>query len=215
LKPEQQIILADSAEAASIKTVTGWVSRTGRFWGDDERMARYDGSTHHKCEKCGSLVENRSYCQPCHEAKKIGEWASMPRATWNGTDLLYSHAADVYFHALDSLADYCHDNDCTPESLRLAICVPNYAHEIDPSDFFSDDMAEDGDLPSDLQEAFDALNAVIRQRSTPLSWSPGKFVPTSESVQMTPEQQSPTDPNSAWQPMAEAKILLNKDNVAT
>lgn len=178
----QRIILPDSAEAATIKTVTGWVSRTGRFWGDDERMARFDGSTHHKCEQCGALVGNRSFCGPCHEVKKIGEWASLPRGAWNGTDLLYSQSADVYFHDRDSLADYCHDNNCTPESLRLVICVPNYAHEIDPSDLFSDDMAEDGDLPNDLQEAFDVLNAVIRQRSTPLSWSPGKIVPTSESV---------------------------------
>ena len=42
----KQIILPESPEAASVQTVTGWVSRTGRYWGNDERMARYDGSTH-------------------------------------------------------------------------------------------------------------------------------------------------------------------------
>ena len=45
---EKQIIMEDSPEAASIQTVTGWVSRTGRFWGNDERMARFDGSTHNR-----------------------------------------------------------------------------------------------------------------------------------------------------------------------
>ena len=35
---EKPIIMEDSPEAASIKTVTGWVSRTGRFWGNDERL---------------------------------------------------------------------------------------------------------------------------------------------------------------------------------
>ena len=42
-KEPEKIVTYDSAEAASIQTVTGWVSRSGRFWGNDEHMARYDG----------------------------------------------------------------------------------------------------------------------------------------------------------------------------
>lgn len=41
-KEPEKIIPYDSAEAASIQNVTGWVSRSGRFWGNDEQMARYD-----------------------------------------------------------------------------------------------------------------------------------------------------------------------------
>ena len=44
----KKIILPESPEAASIQTVTGWVSSNGRYWGNDEHMARYDGSTHRK-----------------------------------------------------------------------------------------------------------------------------------------------------------------------
>ena len=41
----EQIIAYDSAEAASIQTVSGWVSRAGRFFGNDEHMARHDVTT--------------------------------------------------------------------------------------------------------------------------------------------------------------------------
>ena len=47
---DKSVIMYDSPEAASIKTITGWVSSAGRFWGDNEHMARYDGSTHMKCK---------------------------------------------------------------------------------------------------------------------------------------------------------------------
>ena len=39
-KEPEKIVPYDSAEAASIQTVTGWVSRSRRFWGDDEHMAQ-------------------------------------------------------------------------------------------------------------------------------------------------------------------------------
>ena len=56
---EKPIIMEDSPEAASIKTVTGWVSRTGRFCGDDERMARFDGSTHNRRDPSRHRVRTR------------------------------------------------------------------------------------------------------------------------------------------------------------
>lgn len=71
-KQQPEMILASSPEAASIQTVTGWVARDGRFWGDDERMARYCGSTHSICEKnpAHGPVENRSYCEACYAERR-------------------------------------------------------------------------------------------------------------------------------------------------
>ncbi len=37
---DDPIILPDSPLAARHRTVTGWVSRDGRFFGDDEQTAR-------------------------------------------------------------------------------------------------------------------------------------------------------------------------------
>lgn len=48
---DKKRILYDSPEAASVQTVTGWVSSRGMFCGNDEHMARHHGSTHRVCEK--------------------------------------------------------------------------------------------------------------------------------------------------------------------
>lgn len=181
---DEKTIPYDSPEAASIQTVTGWVSRSGRFWGNNEHMARFDGCTHRKCEKCEALISVRGYtiCDQCREAKEIEKYQAMPSKPWDGVSMLYSHAADTYFSDLDEVSYHCEENDCTPDSLRLVICEPNFANEIDASDHYSDDLPEDGDLPADLDEAFHRLNEVIRACKTPLSWSPGKFAPTADSI---------------------------------
>lgn len=172
-KPEI-IILDTSDEAASIKTVTGWVSRTGRFWGDDERMARYDGSTHKTCD-CGQIVAQNDYCRPCSDARQLAKFHAMERAPWNGTDYLYSEAADGYFADMAEVEEYCAENDLTLVDMRLVICEPNDAREIDPNEHYTDDLAEDCEVPAAIAAAFEVLNKVIREHGTALSWSPRKY----------------------------------------
>ena len=189
---EKPIIMEDSPEAASIKTVTGWVSRTGRFWGDDERMARFDGSTHRRCE-CGEVVGQHSYCRICSERKEVEKFEAMPEAEWDGVAMLYSQVADQYFRDENELADYCSDCDepCTPDDLRLIICKPNYLREVDLCEDNCDEMPEDGDescLPDAVQEALEVLNKAIRESRTPeqaISWSPGKTKPKAGSIDIT------------------------------
>ena len=91
-------------------------------------------------------------------------------------------AADAFFQDADDLSNHCEENECTPQSLRLVICDPQYARQIDAEDHYSDELPEDGDLPPELEEAFERLNEAIRSCRTPLSWIPGKFAPTDESV---------------------------------
>ena len=64
---DKKRILYDSPEAASVQTVTGWVSSRGMFCGNDEHMARHHGSTHRVCEKNldHGEHETRGYCEVC------------------------------------------------------------------------------------------------------------------------------------------------------
>ena len=186
---EKLVIMEDSPEAASIKTVTGWVSRTGHFWGNDERMARYDGSTHKRCE-CGEIIEQRSYCRKCSDRKEVERWQAMPEVEWDGAAYLYSQTADQYFRDEQEIADYCADADepCTPDDLHLVICTPNYLREVDLCEDNSEEMPEDGDesyFTAEVQEALEALNKAIRESRTPaqaISWSPGKTKPKAGSI---------------------------------
>lgn len=168
------MVLYSSPEAASIKTVTGWVARTGQFWGDDEHMARYCGSTHKVCE-CGEIVEQRSFCQKCARSRSLAKYASMEQRPWDGDAMLFSDATDEYFRDLSEAEDHAFDNGMSLAELRLIICEPTFARQIDGNEHFSDDLPEDGDLPAEISNAFDALNEAIRKCTTPLSWSPGQY----------------------------------------
>ena len=167
------IVLPDSQEAASIQTVTGWVSRDGYFYGNDERLARWAGSTHRLCESCGNVFVKNSYCEPCAKKRRDDEIASLPMREWKG-EPVYLESADEYFFEPSDFYDYCLDNDLNPKDQVLLFVTPNYASEIDPNEHYADDLPEEGDVPAELSEAFDALNEVIRMRSSALSYSPGK-----------------------------------------
>lgn len=181
---KSEMVLDTSDLAASRQTVTGWVSRTGRFWGDDERMARYDGCTHKQCE-CGGVTEKHYIrCKVCRAKAEIEKYDARPVAVWDGEVFLYSDAHDRYFQDIESLVDYLGDFDVDEApsiaDLRLIICEPNYARQIE-SDQWSDDLPEDGELPSEIEEALRVLNEVIK-RAPPLSWSPGKFAADADSI---------------------------------
>lgn len=178
---DESIIMFDSSEAASIQTVTGWVSRHGRFWGNDERAARYDGCTHGKCETCDNIVlRNRIRCNFCQEKLDIESYYKMPEKEWDEKGMLYAEACDQYFNSLEEVKDYIDDID-TEEGdeksaladMRLVICEPVYAKYLD-DDYFADKMAEDSNLPSIIEEAMEEFNKKIGQ-ALPLSWKPGKY----------------------------------------
>lgn len=178
----EKIILPSSDEAASVQTVTGWVSRLGHYYGKDEGLARYDGSTHRECKKCGKLIRRSGYCVDCYIQSEIEKYEKMERREWNGTDPLYSHSVDKYFWDENELEEYLVSVGGDAKSLRLIICVPVYATEIDPADFYGDDL-DDGKSPDELQLIFDELNVCIRESKIILSWQPG---PYAADVEATP-----------------------------
>lgn len=171
----KKTILRDSPEAASIQTVTGWVSSDGRFWGNNEDTARYAGATHTKCSKNADhpIYAINSYCESCWAEKRQALYEAMPAEPYNG-DACMVFDTDQYFWEENEILDYCVDSGINPAELQLVHCVPTYARQIDGKDYFSDDLPEDGELPRELQDAFDALNEVINSKNHVLSWSQGK-----------------------------------------
>ena len=176
MSAQKPIIMFDAPEAASLKTVTGWVSADGRFFGGDENLARYCGATHRRCDVNPEhqIYEVNSYCKECHQVRRQAKFAAMPIKEWAGEPLVIFDS-DQYFFDEDSLRDYLIDSDIDLADLQLCICEPNYPRPLDPSDVFSDDLPEDGEIRDDqLEAAFELLNEMIR-KAEPLSWSEGKF----------------------------------------
>ncbi len=169
-----KVILSTSDEAATYRTdLNGWVSRTGRYFGADERLARYDGCTHHVCA-CGALAEkSRIYCDACQANIDAELWGALPLVEWDGQTPLCIYRGDTYFFDIDQVCDYAAENDLKVSELRLLLCKPVCAHELNMDDW-ADELPEDDDGPEWLEEAISVFNAAVAaHRDEPLSWLPG------------------------------------------
>ena len=174
---EEKIILAESDEAAKFVTgISGWVDRHGKFHGKSEEMARYYGSTHKKCVECKEAIIRIGYrfCANCQEKKDIERYSKLERKDWDGVAYLYSDRDDVYFADYQELHDYIDEREIEDiDSLRLIICEPVYLSHIN-SDYWSDDLPDDTDLPESVLSALETFNASLKDAG-PVSWSPSKY----------------------------------------
>lgn len=168
------IILYGSPEAAQQVTVTGWRSRNGIFYGNDEHIARWAGCTHIACPECGSFTSKRyTHCDACRDKRRGERYSALPREIWDESTPVCTFEGDQYFFDLDSLIDHCHDNDCRPEDLQLVICEPVMLQQIN-EEFWRDDLPDDGELPDAIHIALDALNKAIQENTEPVAYRAGK-----------------------------------------
>lgn len=171
---DKEIILNTSDEAAIFKTgISGWVSRNGHFYGDEERLARWDGCTHVVCE-CGNLAKKGwTKCAQCRVEAMNKKFEAMERKKWDGETPLCIFDTDHYFFDTDDLDYYCDCNGCFPEDLQLVICEPMFLSQIN-DDYWSDELPDDGELPDDVVSALNGLNAAIK-KAEPVGWMPGNY----------------------------------------
>lgn len=181
-------ILYSSPEAARVKTVTGWVSSDGRFFGKDEHMARYVGSTHRLCE-CGTEIQI-SYlrCDDCQDKIRDSKYAAMPHQEWDGIQAVCLNRDDKYFFSADEVEEYLSeleeesDADSIPfnreeaiAGLDLVLCEPNYLRQLDfEGDDFPEDQTEEDVCTKELLAKLHELNELVRSHP-PISYSPGKY----------------------------------------
>ncbi len=173
-KPAESIVLYDSPEAATFRTVEGWVSRANHFFGKDgEHLARYDGCTHRKCETCDAIVSKTPFtiCDDCRRAKQTARYLAMPIVEW-GDAMAYDYFTDEWFSDAESLIDHYDDAGLDIADAQLVAGEPIYAREIDPLDIYDGDLPEDSDLPDDVTAAFAVLNATLKSARAVLSWRP-------------------------------------------
>lgn len=176
MKPEPKKIMYDSPEAAQLKTVTGWVSSDGHFYGDNEGTARYAGSTHKTCECGGEHIKHYTMCSDCRGKKAVERHQAREFKKWEGEPLNIDGSEEFFFDE-GSLFDYCQDNGINPADLNLIICEPDIVSEID-EERWHDQLPEDQylhDVAPEVSEALERLNKVIREGKFILSWYPGKY----------------------------------------
>lgn len=180
MKPEEMILSTSNEAAQFVTNLSGWVSRSGKFWGNDERIARYDGCTHRFCVDCGTPVEKISgymQCEKCREKSDRELFESYKKQGWDEETPICLYNGDEYFFCREDLDMYCEEYDVKPSSLCLVWCKPIYAREID-DDYYGDDLAQDCDLATVAPELYDRiekLNEYIRDNKIILSWEPSNI----------------------------------------
>jgi hypothetical protein len=170
------MIMIDSDDAATYQTgLSGWVSRHGLFFGDDERAARFNGCTHVHCSACGAPTPNSyTHCEACRKSRRIERFNALESRPWDGRDPVYLFDHDEFFFDEQAFLDWCDADDTDPASVRLVFAEPVVHPGFDAS-YFDNHMPEDWDycLPDRIQQALDALNVAIRDAG-PMCWREGK-----------------------------------------
>lgn len=176
-KDEEQVLSTSDDAAKFVTDIKGWVSRHGRFYGDNklsEKDARYDGCTHRPCDTCGEATEKMWVnCNECREKSSIRRWNEREKKEWDEKTPLYSDAADEYFLDATQLQDYMCDNDLTIDDLRLVLCDPIHLRTMD-LDYWDGELYEGVEPSNSILDAMDALNTAILEEG-PVSWCPGKY----------------------------------------
>lgn len=177
MSTQEKIIMDSSEEAAEFVTVKLWKSRNGNLYSHED-AARYDGCTHRACETCGEPApKHYLLCDSCRHKKDFERWQERQYIEWADNTPIYSQTQDKYFKDYQELRDYLEDNETLmfdiAESFQLVSCQPIYLNQIN-EDYFSDELAEDQELPSSILKELYALNLAIRHEP-PVSYCPGKY----------------------------------------
>lgn len=195
----EEIIPFDSPKAAQKINVTGWVSRDGYFYQNDERTARFSGCTHVKCSDCNALVpKTRLICDYCQEKQDTERYAAMDKEEWDGFTPLVLFNTGVYFWSREDIDEYCRQTGAKIESLKLVLCEDVDGPEFDPEDFLLDYLPEGDDVPEGIRQAAILLNQAIVEAGV-LSWHQGTtaaIIPETKQTATTTDNKQSTSPTS-------------------
>ena len=172
MEQKEKILYSSEKAAKRVTGLSGWVDGDGRFWGENEHMARWSGCTHVICESCGNEVRKQSYCEPCHQKKRDDKFEAYELIAWDREQPFAIFDSEEYFFDLGSFSDYVLEHELDLDDIQLVVCTPNYVKAVD-EDYWEEYMPEGGDLPNEVQEALANLNQVIGRNKHILSWSQG------------------------------------------
>lgn len=173
---KKKIIFIDGDGKKQNKTF--YIDIYGRAW-DNEHLARYSSCDANVCKICGAVLENKTetlcsmhYKQDA-ETKDAALFAALPGKAWDHQTPLVIYNTDTYFFDESDLNDYCDEHNVQPAELKLCICEPQYAKEIDFDEIYEDVLPEEDLIENcshELQEQCDLFNKFLREHKIILSW---------------------------------------------
>lgn len=151
------------------RTKEFFISIDGRLF-EDEHLCRWHSCTH-KVDELGDIHIKHYTCGERLRARKSRElWEKQQQVEIDSdTPLFYS---DEFFRDEDDLLEYCAEHDCLPSAMELEVGEPCELSEL-CSSYWQDQLPEDAELPSEVEEAVKALNLVIATHNSsgnPHAW---------------------------------------------
>jgi hypothetical protein len=146
----------------------------GGQWSLDADYIRRQACTHMDCKICSKeMLKNWSMkCADCQQVETKAKYDSLPLVEWNGSDALFDfNSDDTYFFDLESIEEYCVDNEINKEDLLLVICGRTSFNQIDVCELQQEVVHEDWEPEEKLSELIDALNGYLAKAST-RTWLP-------------------------------------------
>lgn len=178
----KKILITDDNSATYVTNLKGWVSSNGIFFGEDEELARYNGSTHRHCsnKNCGEIVEKyKSYCNECAHDNYIKKFNNLPIVDYKNETckVIFSDLLEEYFsdesYLYDRISEYCIENninkDIFDETIfRLQPCYEIKLTEIQEDDILAVDSFSNYDieLSKDILIYLELLNKEINNFKT-------------------------------------------------
>ena len=174
---KEEIILYDSPDIVEYKSVEGWVTKDGFFFGKDEDRARYNACTHKMCKECNKPYKKYYISCPCCRTKKaIDNYYKLELVEWDNETPLCLYDDDKYFYDIDEVYDYIdslEDEEITISSLRLVVCKPEYMSEVCES-YWEEFLPEDYDVQNLSKEVYKKLQELNKtiNKVKPTVWFP-------------------------------------------
>lgn len=172
----------DDAEIEFRTDISGWVTPDGRYFGDNQHLARWNSCTTVTCasEDCDNHTHKQwTHCLPCRNKTKKDKWEKADKAPLSVSSVcLWSDAVGEYFSGWERVEEYCEEFDSAPEELLLYHCKRNKAPVFELEDFLCDIIPEDHTVEdvtsSEVIEAASRLNKLL-QACNLNSYSPSKI----------------------------------------
>lgn len=168
----EPIVMYESDEAATWKEgLSGWVSRTGHFFGKNEDMARWNGCTHKTCECGGVMSRSWTKCEACRDKTANERFLAMPSREWAGEPVMV-FGTDTYFFSDDEVLEHVAEHG---DDHMLVFCDPVYAPYIE--EYGIDQLPDDWtieDADAALAKLIDEVNKYVAANKPVLSWTQGK-----------------------------------------
>ena len=163
--------------------IKGWIGSDGRYYGDDEHLARWYSCTHVKCSNDGcenQALRSQLRCESCKEKSSIEKWRNAEKRKPLNTDVIYwSDACSEYFQSFEEINEYAYENDLSVIDMRLYHCEQESGFpQVDIHDLYeeysTEEISPDEYVSPEICEAIENLNKLLKKQEI-LVWHPSNI----------------------------------------